>query len=91
MDETNVENPRKREAMMKETHTFGIDGMTCDNCVRTVERALRGVRGVQEVRVEREAARATVTFDRRETDVPALHDALLKAGYTPRRSAVPQT
>ena len=91
MDETNVENPPNREAVMQETHTFGIDGMTCDNCVRTAERALRSVRGVQDVHVEREPARATVTFDRRETNVPALHDALLKAGYTPKRWGVPGT
>jgi copper chaperone CopZ len=57
--------------------------MTCDNCVRTVEKALRGVPGVTQVRVNRHAAQATVTFDSTKTHLPALHDALLKSGYRP--------
>jgi len=66
-----------------ETQDIGIDGMTCDNCVRTVEKALRGVNGVTEVRVNRPAALATVTFDTTKTHIPQLHDALLKSGYRP--------
>jgi copper chaperone CopZ len=70
-----------------ETHDIGIAGMTCDNCVRKVESALRGVNGVTEVHVDRRAARATVTFDSTKTHIPELHDALLKSGYHP--SALP--
>lgn len=70
-----------------ETHTFGIDGMTCDNCVKTVTKALKRVSGVKDVTVSREDATATVTFDSTKTDMPALHDALLKAGYHPTREA----
>lgn len=66
-----------------ETRDIGIAGMTCDNCVRRVDRALRAVAGVTQVKVDRAAARATVTFDPSQTDIPALHDALLKSGYQP--------
>lgn len=66
-----------------ETHEIGIDGMTCDNCVRRVEKALRGVVGVKDVRIDRSAALATVTFDTTKTHIPELHDALLKSGYRP--------
>ena len=66
-----------------ETQDIGIEGMTCDNCVRRVEKALRGVNGVTEVRVDLQAALATVTFDTRKTHMPDLHDALLKSGYRP--------
>jgi len=66
-----------------ETHDIGISGMTCDNCVRRVEKALRSVNGVTEVRVDRPAALATVTFDSTKTHIPELHDALLKSGYRP--------
>lgn len=72
----------QREEVL-ETREIGIVGMTCDNCVRKVEKALRGNPGVKEVRVDRETARATVTFDSTRTDIPALHDALLKSGYRP--------
>jgi copper chaperone CopZ len=66
-----------------ETQDIGIEGMTCDNCVRRVEKALRGVNGVREVHVDRAAALATVTFDTTKTHMPDLHDALLKSGYRP--------
>ena len=66
-----------------EIHDIGISGMTCDNCVRRVEKALRGVNGVTEVHVDRQAALATVTFDSTKTHIPELHDVLLKSGYRP--------
>ena len=70
-----------------ETQDIGIEGMTCDNCVRRVEKALRGVKGVTEVRVDLRAAVATVTFDTTKTHMPEMHDALLKSGYRP--SSIP--
>ncbi len=72
-----------------ETREIGIDGMTCDNCVRRVEKALRGVNGVKDVSVNRAAALARVTFDTVRTDIPALHDALLKSGYRPTTAPAP--
>ena len=83
MDELNIANPPNRDQIATETRTFGVAGMTCDNCVKMVEGALRAVPGVRDVRVDRANANATVTFDRKETNVPALHDALLNAGYKP--------
>ena len=70
-------------ASVLETDEIGIDGMTCDNCVKRVEKALRGVNGVKEVHVDLAAALATVTFDTTKTHMPDLHDALLKSGYRP--------
>lgn len=72
-----------------ETRDIGIAGMTCDNCVRRVEKALSGKEGVKSVKVDRAKARATVTFDRAKTDIPALHEALLASGYKP--SPLPAT
>lgn len=66
-----------------ETHTFGIDGMTCDKCVKTLTKAIKQVNGVKDVSVDREDATATVTFDTTKADMPAVHDAVLAAGYRP--------
>jgi copper ion binding protein len=66
-----------------ETHDIGISGMTCDHCVRRVEKALRGVNGVTDVRVDLKGAVATVTFDTTKTHIPEIHDAVLKSGYRP--------
>ena len=93
MDETNTVNterpPANPEVGMNTmvTKQIAIEGMTCDNCVHTVERAFRGHRGVKNVQVDRQNAIATVTFDSTQTDIPELHDTLLKAGYRPTRTA----
>jgi copper chaperone CopZ len=76
-----TENTLREEVL--ETRQIGILGMTCDKCVQRVEKALRGVDGVKEVRVDRQAALASVTFDTVKTHIPELHDALLKSGYKP--------
>ncbi len=82
MDKTNIAN-LTRETRVTDTTTIGIAGMTCDNCVRKVERALRALPGIKEVTVDRAAALAKVAYDSSAVDVPAMHDALLKSGYRP--------
>ena len=66
-----------------QTQEIAIEGMTCPKCVETLEKALRKVKGVHEVAANLEQKRAVVTFDTRETDIPELHDCILKSGYTP--------
>ena len=78
------------EDVIWESKTIAIEGMTCDNCVKHVTRALERVNGVKEVRVDRENARADVTYDTTKTDMPALYDALKKSGYKARPFADPE-
>jgi copper ion binding protein len=78
-----MSNETSRSNAGLETREIGIEGMTCDHCVRRVAQALQRVEGVSEVSVSREYARARVTFERTKTDIPALHDAILKSGYKP--------
>ena len=85
MDETNIQ-PRTDEDFF-DTTRIAIEGMTCDKCVETIERAFRGRDGISDVHVDRVNSMATVTFDRRRLDVPALHDLLLGHGYRARRKA----
>lgn len=68
-----------------ETRVLGIEGMTCDNCVTTLTKALKRVNGIKEVKVDRENARAEITFDTTKTHMPAIHEAILKSGYKPTR------
>jgi copper chaperone CopZ len=82
MDKTNIAN-LSRDARVTETVTIGIAGMTCDNCVRKVDHTLRSLPGVKDVMVDRVGALAKVTYDDSKVNVPAMHDALLKSGYTP--------
>lgn len=55
-----------------------IDGMKCEECARTIERALRGVRGVKSASVARASARARVTFDPDQTSVSKLIETIEK-------------
>ena len=87
MDKTNTQNTTHPEQSFLETDTIGIDGMTCDKCVQTIENAFRNQEGVREVKVDRKRALATVTFDTRKTHIADLHEVLLRHGYHPR--AVP--
>src|SRR5687768_7995534 len=85
MDETNIR--ARAEEDFFDTTRITVEGMTCDKCVETIERAFRGKDGIRDVRVDRGSATAAVTFDRRKVDVPQLHDLLLEHGYHARRTA----
>jgi P-type Cu+ transporter len=59
---------------------FNIKGMTCASCVRRVERALSGVEGVADARVNLATEEATVDLaDRLSLDL--LREAVDRAGY----------
>ena len=86
MDETNIQS--RGDEDFYGTTRIAIEGMTRDKCVETIERAFRGKDGIRDVKVDRVNSTATVTFDRRKLDVPALHDLLLSNGYRARRTAI---
>ncbi len=58
-----------------------ITGMTCANCVATVERNLKKVNGVQNAVVNLSSERATVSFDPDLTGLEQLIGRVQRAGY----------
>ncbi|MCJ7512351.1 MAG: copper-translocating P-type ATPase [Anaerolineales bacterium] len=56
-------------------------GMTCANCVSTVERNLKRLEGVSSVQVNLASERASVEFDPKRTDDKAIIDRIRSAGY----------
>ena len=64
-----------------EAVTAPVRGMHCAACVGKVERALKGVAGVEEASVNLATERARVTFDPARTDFGALQAAVTAAGY----------
>ena len=88
MDKTNIDHLSAEERDF-DTRVIEIDGMTSDECVRIIETALGGVDGVRKVSVNRHNRRVTVNFDTTKTNIPELHDALLRHGYRPTRYAEP--
>jgi len=68
---------------MAENHqvTLPILGMTCANCVATVERSLSKTEGVEEASVNLSSERAAVKYDPSKTNVQTLVDQVRKVGY----------
>ncbi|MCV3768708.1 heavy metal translocating P-type ATPase [Rhizobium sp. TRM95796] len=62
---------------------FGIEGMTCASCVRSVEKAIAAVPGVQAANVNLATERATVSLSDPSV-ADAVIQAISKAGYEPR-------
>ncbi|MGA9396636.1 MAG: heavy metal translocating P-type ATPase, partial [Anaerolineaceae bacterium] len=58
-----------------------ITGMTCANCVATVERSLKNQPGVESATVNLSSERATVAYDPQSTDLAALVTRVEHAGY----------
>lgn len=65
----------------KEQARLKVTGMTCDNCRRHVEDALKGVAGVASVKVDLMFHKADVAYDPAKTSVSELLSAVDAAGY----------
>ena len=64
------------------TQVFAVKGMTCALCGKAIEKSVRGVEGVRDVRVDQETERVTVVTSA-ELDRAALIEAIESAGsYT---------
>lgn len=68
-------------AARAQTATFAIANMTCATCPLTVNKALRGVKGVRSVNVDFDTKTATVEFDPRQTNLAQIAAASTNAGY----------
>jgi len=67
-------------SMMKQL-TLPITGMTCANCVATVERNLKKLDGVNTAVVNLSSERATVDFDSTKLALPDVIARVQRAGY----------
>ena len=62
-------------------HVVGDQRLTCENCERRVERLLRKMEGVRQVRAAARDQRIEVLIDTAVVDVPQLTEQLRVAGY----------
>lgn len=63
------------------TTTLTVKGMSCGNCVRHVEGALKKLPGVASVTVDLSAGQATVDYNPEEVNITLLRQAVRDAGY----------
>ena len=60
--------------------TIKIKGMACKHCVMAVTKALNGIEGIKDVKVDLEKGEAT--FDEtKSVDMAVISDAIERAGY----------
>ncbi len=65
---------------MSTTRTVTVTGMTCDHCVAAVRSEIGGIEGVEQVDVDLESGRVTIT-SASEVGDEALAEAVGEAGY----------
>jgi len=58
-----------------------IKGMTCANCVSTIERNLKKLDGVEDVAVNLSSERAAVGFNKTEVQIKDIVEKIKRAGY----------
>lgn len=64
-----------------ETLNINVGGMTCGGCVKSVNRVLSALPGMQTADVDLAKAMATVTFDPMKLDRAAIAKAIENAGF----------
>lgn len=58
-----------------------VYGMTCEHCVRRVEKALQEIQGVKSVEVSLNDSNAHIVYDPNQVEMSLLYDAVEEAGY----------
>jgi len=61
--------------------TFPVLGMSCASCVRTIEKALKGMEGVLSATVNFPSEKATVEFDEEKISLSQITQIIKDAGY----------
>ena len=68
---------------------IGDQRLFCDGCERRVERLLKALQGVGQVRAQARNQRIEVLFDATAVDAEAIAESLAKAGYETRTGDSP--
>lgn len=62
---------------------INIEGMTCNSCEATVEKFAGKVKGVVSIKASVDKKNAVVSYDKSQTDVKEIMDAIARTGYKP--------
>ena len=64
-----------------------VEGMDCPECAAPIEKKLRSIKGVKEVKVNFIAERATITYDEKEIKLEDIEKTIRNLGYKVQRIA----
>ena len=65
-----------------EKKTLNIEGMSCENCVKAVTKAVNDLSGTKNVKVDLKTGKACLEFDTSKTNLNDIKAAIEKKGFT---------
>lgn len=68
---------------MSQEKTVSVPNISCGHCVKTIEREVGGLPGVDEVSADQESRRVTISWDPEATDWVAIEDHMGDIHYPP--------
>lgn len=69
--------------------TFEVEGMTCQSCANTIQKALSELAGVRDYKVDYKSNAATVTYDADVTRPELIRDCIEGVGFRARQASFP--
>ena len=66
---------------MERFETFAISGMHCESCVKSIDKAVRSLRGVLDAEVDLSSGEVHVTFDPEHIDAEDIIEVISGLGY----------
>jgi Zn2+/Cd2+-exporting ATPase len=64
--------------------TLSVDGLDCASCAATIDRAIRSIEGIEDVRADVMTERVTVSYSRAAVQEDDVKGAIRRAGYRVR-------
>jgi len=66
-----------------EDKTVSVPNISCGHCVRTIEREIGDLEGVESVQVEQQSRRVKISWDPDTTDWVVIEDHMKEIDYAP--------
>jgi len=63
--------------------TIRVTGMTCGGCEQTIQKGLKALPGIHQVRADHHGGRVKVTYDLSFTQLQEVEHKLTQLGYSP--------
>ena len=64
-----------------ENITLNVEGMSCGNCVKSVENNVGGLEGVQNVSVELDAGKVQIGYDQEKISLAKIEEEIEDIGF----------
>ena len=72
----------KEKAKTAKGHTMiSVPSIQCDHCVKTIEKAVKKLDGVESIHIDLDKKKAHVNFDEKKVKVNDIEKAIAAAGY----------